>query len=148
MGAIGEDGVLVVEPATARRFSVSDEQFTRAVAEERTALEKRTRLYRESVPALTLEHRAVVIVDDGLATGATAEAACEVARARGAAKVIVAVPVTSVAAAIRMEQVADRFVSLVRADGPFAVGQWYEDFGPTSDREVIDDLVNARTSEP
>jgi predicted phosphoribosyltransferase len=47
-----------------------------------------------------------------------------------------------------MEQVADRFVSLVRADGPFAVGQWYEDFGPTSDREVIDDLVNARTSEP
>ena len=83
-----------------------------------------------------------MIVDDGLATGATAQAACEVARARGAAKVIVAVPVTSVAAAIRMEQVADRFVSLVRADGPFAVGQWYEDFGPTSDREVIDDLVN------
>jgi predicted phosphoribosyltransferase len=148
MGAIGEDGVLVVEPGTARRFSVSDEQFARAVAEEQTALEKRTRLYRESVPALTLEGRAVVIVDDGLATGATAEAACEVARARGAAKVIVAVPVTSVAAAIRMEQVADRFVSLVRADGPFAVGQWYEDFGPTSDREVIDDLVNARTSEP
>jgi len=147
MGAIGEDGMLEVEPATAKRFSVTDVQFERVVADERVTLENRVRLYRESVPIVSLENEAVVIVDDGLATGATAHVACTVARARGSTRVVVAVPVTSVAAAIRMERVADQFVSLVRADGPFAVGQWYEDFGQTSDQEVIDDLVNARNTE-
>ena len=147
MGAIGEDGVLEVEPATAKRFSVTDAQFERVVAGERVTLEERVRLYRKSVASISLENEAVVIVDDGLATGATAHVACTVARARGATRVVVAVPVTSVAAAIRMERVADQFVSLVRADGPFAVGQWFEDFGQTSDQEVIDDLVNARITE-
>jgi putative phosphoribosyl transferase len=147
MGAIGEDGMREVEPATAKRFSVTDVQFERVVADERVTLEERVRLYRESITAVSIENEAVVIVDDGLATGATAHVACTVARARGATRVVVAVPVTSVAAAIRMERVADQFVSLVRADGPFAVGQWYEDFGQTSDQEVIDDLVNARNTE-
>jgi len=146
MGAIGEDGVLVVEGDTVDWSGVSDEEFERVVAEERAELDRRVRLYRQGRPLINLKNRTVVIVDDGLATGATALAACEVVRARGAARVIVAAPVTSATAANRMNQVADQFVSPVSTCGPFAVGQWYEEFGQVSDQEVIDDLTNARSA--
>jgi putative phosphoribosyl transferase len=144
MGAIGEDGVLVVEHDTVEALGVSEAQFARVVADERVELERRIRLYREGESPVNLEGRVVIIVDDGLATGATARAACEVARTRGAARVIVAVPVTSVDAAKRIDRVADSVVSLVRAGGSFAVGEWYENFEQTSDEEVIFDLAEAK----
>lgn len=143
MGAIGEDGSLVVEYATVKMFGVSEPQFQLVVARERSELERRIGIYRRGRPSLILENEVVVIVDDGLATGATAHVACDVARARGATRVIVAAPVASNAAANRMDVIADQFVSLERVGGPFAVGQWYEDFVPTSDQQVIDDLNNA-----
>ena len=84
-------------------------------------------------------------MDDGLvATGATARAACVVARARGAARIIVATPVISDSAAIRLDRVADRVVALVCSGGPFAVGEFYKNFDQTSDAEVRDDLAMAR----
>jgi putative phosphoribosyl transferase len=144
MGAIGEDGILVVEHGTVEALGVSEAQFARVVADERVELERRIRLYRQGESPVNLEGRVVIIVDDGLATGATARAACEVARTRGAARVIVATPVTSVDAAKRVERVADRVVSLVRTGGPFAVGEWYENFEQTSDEEVIVDLAKAK----
>jgi putative phosphoribosyl transferase len=144
MGAIGEGGVLVVDPDTVGALGVSEEQFARAVADERTELEQRIRLYRHGESPLSLEGSDVIIVDDGLATGATARAACEVARLRGAARVIVATPVASVEAAKRLDRVADRVVSLVRAGGPFSVGEWYENFEQTSNDEVIFDLAEAK----
>ena len=144
MGAIGEDGALVVEHDTVKMSGVSDADFQLVVAAERKELRRRIRKYRRRRPPLSLENVVVVIVDDGLATGATAHAACGVARARGAARVIVAAPVASNAAATRVERVADELVTLERVGGPFAVGQWYEDFGATPDQEVIDDLVKAR----
>ena len=145
MGAISEDDVVVTEDALAHS-GVSDGEFDRVASVERTELARRVELYRGARPLTDLEDRSVVIVDDGLATGATALAACEVVRARGATWVCVAAPVTSVAAATRMERVADQFVSLTRIDGPFAVGHWYEDFSQVSDREVID-LMNESTDE-
>jgi putative phosphoribosyl transferase len=147
MGAIGEDGVVVVEHDTVESLGVSAAQFARAVADERAELERRIRLYRQGESPIDLEGKVVIIVDDGLATGATARAACEVARARGAERVIVAVPVTSVEAERRIDRVADRTVFLVRAGGPFAVGEWYENFEQTSDEEVIDDLAKARRAQ-
>jgi putative phosphoribosyl transferase len=147
MGAVGENGVFVEEVLTVDRFGVSREQLDRVVATERAELDRRIRLYREGRKAVNLEGQSVIIVDDGLATGATAEAACQVVRAHGASRVTVAVPVTSVAAAQRIESIADQLVTLVSAAGPFAVGAWYEHFGQTSDQEVIDDLVRASTAE-
>jgi putative phosphoribosyl transferase len=146
MGAISEDGVVVVEHDTVKRSGVSAEDFERVLAEERAELERRTLLYREGHPLINLRHQSVVIVDDGLATGATALAACEVVRGRGARRVIVAAPVTSAFAARRIEKVADQFVTSVTVEGPFAVGQWYEEFGQVSDQQVIDDLTNARAA--
>jgi putative phosphoribosyl transferase len=143
MGAIGENGALVVEHGTVTMAGVSEPQFQLAVARERSELERRVDIYRRGRPSLKLEDEVVVIVDDGLATGATAHVACDVARARGATRIIVAAPVTSNAAANRLDVIADQFVTLERAGGPFAVGQWFEDFDPTSDQEVIDDLTKA-----
>jgi predicted phosphoribosyltransferase len=147
MGAVGEGGVLEVERNMVRLLGVSDTQFAYAAAQERRELDRRVRLYRRGERPMSLKGEAVVIVDDGLATGSTALAACGVARARGATHVIVATPVTSVDAANRVEQAADQFVSLVRVGGPFSVGEWYADFAQTSDQEVINDLVNARHAE-
>ena len=144
MGAIGEEGVLVVERTTVRACGVSEAEFARLASAERAELERRVRTYRRGRAPMRLEMKVSVIVDDGLATGASAEAACEVVRARGTSRVIVATPVSSNAAARRMEDLADQFVTLERVGGPFAVGQWYEDFRPTSDQEVIDDLIEAQ----
>jgi len=144
MGAIGENGVFVEETVTLERFNVSPGQLAQVVAEERVELDRRIRLYRTVSDVVKVEGRSVIIVDDGLATGATAEAACQVVRSRSASRVTVAVPVTSAAGATRIESVADELVSLVSAVGPFAVGAWYEHFGQTSDQEVIDYLVRAR----
>ena len=147
MGAIGEDGVLVVEHDTVQSFGVSTERFAQVVASERAELERRIRLYRRGESPMNLEGKVVIIVDDGLATGATARAACDVARARGAVRVIVAAPVSSAEAAKRIDRVADRVVSLVRATGPFAVGEWYENFEQTSDKEVIEDIAKAKRAQ-
>jgi len=144
MGAISEDGVVVVERDVVTRSDITDDEFERVASEERTELERRVLHYRGGRPLERLDGRTVVIVDDGLATGATALAACEAVRARDAALVIVAAPVSSAAAASRMERVADQFVTLARVEGPFAVGQWYDDFSQVSDREVIDEVDRAR----
>jgi putative phosphoribosyl transferase len=147
MGAIGEDGAVVVENDTVRRLGISDAEFVRVVAEERIELDRRVRAYRQAVRPIALKDKNVVIVDDGLATGATALAACDVARARGATRVIVATPISSAGAMDRIERAAYEVVSLVRTARPFSVGQWYEHFEQTSDQEVINDLIRASRAE-
>jgi putative phosphoribosyl transferase len=136
MGAIGEGGVVVVNEELVSAMHITKAQFALIEKREQDELEHRVRRYRQDRAPVPLEGRTVVIVDDGIATGSTARAACQVARARGAARVVLAVPVAAAQAMEDLRSYVDELVSLDVADGPFAVGQFYEEFDQTLDEEV------------
>jgi predicted phosphoribosyltransferase len=116
-----------------------------AVADaERGEVARRTAKFRRAAPRRDLRGRTAVIVDDGIATGATARAAAEVARKLGAARVVVAAPVSSLEARRVLRGVADEVVALDHPDPFMAVGCWYDDFRQTTDEEVVELLVAAR----
>lgn len=144
MGAIGENGVVVVEDDVLKAARITTSDFATAAARERVELERRVRRYREGREPMDLHARTVVVVDDGIATGATIRAACRVVRDAGASRVVLAVPVASSEALRRLRGDADEVTSLISVEGSFAVGQWYEEFDQTSDEEVVSCLGLAR----
>jgi putative phosphoribosyl transferase len=143
-GAIDEDGETIVDARSVAMLGLSGIDVERA--KERVAKEIRRRMTTYGVPPLAhyLPDTAVVLVDDGLATGLTMRAALAYARRHGAREIIVAVPCAPDSAAREFERAADRFVSLVVDPEFMAVGQYYNDFSPVSDDEVIAMLTAAR----
>jgi putative phosphoribosyl transferase len=136
MGAIGEEGVCVLNPDVIRHLSITETALRRVEERERAELERRAERYRHGAPMTPLEGRTVIIVDDGLATGSTARAAIQVARAHGARRVVLAVPVAPQDTVDDLATVADDVVC-VASPRPFtSIGQWYRDFRQTSDEEV------------
>ncbi len=116
---------------------VTESEFIRVEEGERVELERRARRFRGDRPRTPLAGRTAIIVDDGIATGSTARAACQVARAHGAARVVLAVPVAPRAAIAGLSSVADEVVCLETPDRFMAIGQWYGDFSQTTDEEVV-----------
>ncbi|HET9171262.1 MAG TPA: phosphoribosyltransferase family protein [Actinospica sp.] len=143
LGAIGEHGVRVINDAVVRSLRLSAGEVAEVEGLEREELERRLRRYRAGRPAVPLEGRCALVVDDGVATGATARAACLIARARGAARVVLAVPVAPRNWHRRLGDAADEFVCLETPRELFAVGQCYDDFAATTDEEVRDCLRRA-----
>ena len=143
MGAVGEDGVRVLNPDVLRQAGVTETQLAEVEARERAQVEERAVRLRRGRPAIPLEGRTVVIVDDGLATGGTARAAVQVARARGADRVILAVPVAPPETVAALRRDADDVVAVETPEPFFAIGGWYSDFSPTSDQEVVELLTIA-----
>ncbi|TFV64551.1 phosphoribosyltransferase [Geodermatophilus sp. DF01-2] len=137
MGAVGEDGVVVVNDDVVRAGRVDGGTFAEVEQRERAELDRRARQLRGDRSRLPLEGRTAVVVDDGVATGATARAACAVARAHGAARVVLAVPVGSPQALREIAPVVDEVVCLESPRRFTAVGQAYGDFRPTADEEVL-----------
>jgi putative phosphoribosyl transferase len=136
MGAIGEDGVRVLDQYIIGAARVTPDQIEAVERRERAVLESRVRSFRHNRPRIDLTGRTAIIVDDGIATGATASAACRVARAMGAARVILAAPVGA-PDTVRDFADADEIVCPLTPLHFVAVGRHYLDFTQTSDEEVI-----------
>ncbi|MGW0550732.1 alpha/beta family hydrolase [Streptomyces altiplanensis] len=142
-GAIGEGGARVISDDIVRRSGLREEALVAVERAEEAELERRARRFRGDRPRLALDGRTAVVVDDGIATGATAAAACEVVRAQGAARVVLAAPVAAPDAVARLSTEADDVVCLSVPQMFRAVGEWYENFTQTSDEEVVALLAQA-----
>ncbi|HKC29420.1 MAG TPA: phosphoribosyltransferase family protein [Jatrophihabitans sp.] len=143
LGAVGEGGVTVFNERIAAHLPQRPGEFERVARGERAELERRTARFREGRAALSLIGREVVIVDDGIATGSTARAACAVARARGARRVVLATPVAPHGVEQRMSDVADEVVCVHEPSEFFSVGGFYTHFAQTPDEEVSELLRRA-----
>lgn len=142
LGAIAP-GVRVLDERMIRQLRVSPDYLEREIAEQEEEIRRRTVAYRGDRPPIDAAGKVAVVVDDGVATGGTAAAALRWARAQGASRVILAVPVAPHEAIARLSKEADEVVALATPEPFFAVGQWYESFPQTSDREVVDFLSRA-----
>ncbi len=136
MGAIASGGVRVLNREVVDLLGLSTRVIDAATEREERELQRREQLYRPGRPPLALEGKVALLVDDGVATGSTMKAAVAGVRQRGAARVVVAVPVASVEAEEELEALADEVVCLRTPDPFYAVGLWYGDFAQTSDDEV------------
>jgi putative phosphoribosyl transferase len=137
MGALGEDGVRVLNDEVIRAARVTDAELAAVEAREATEVAVRARRFRGDRPMVALSGRTVVLVDDGLATGGTARAAVAVARAHGAARIVLAVPVAPPGTAQALARVADEVIVLSQPEPFVAVGAFYADFTQTTDDEVV-----------
>lgn len=136
MGAIGENGARVLDAEVLAHSRVTESELRAVETRERAVLAARAaRLRRGRVP-IDLRGRTAVIVDDGMATGSTARAACQVARQLGASQVIMAVPVAPIETVQNFSE-ADAVVSVALPDRFIAVGAYYRDFSPTTEDEVV-----------
>lgn len=142
-GAIGEGGVRVVSEDIVRGSRLDPQDIEAVEHAEAAELARQVARFRGDRPRVPLDGRTVIVVDDGIATGATAAAACEVVRAQGAARVVLAVPVAPPDAVARLGSAADEVVCLATPHAFRAVGEWYQDFSQTPDEEVVFLLARA-----
>ncbi len=136
VGAIAEGGAKIIHRDLVRALGITTSALDAIAAQQREELERRVWTYRRGAPPAQVKDRVVILVDDGLATGATMEAAIAGVRDRRPAQIVVAVPVGSPDTCRRIATVADKVVCLLCPPGFAAVGEWYDDFGQTSNDEV------------
>jgi putative phosphoribosyl transferase len=144
MGAIGEGDARVINTDVVRYAQVSEADMRAVEQRERAELERRIKRFRGDAPPEPLAGRTAVLVDDGIATGSTARAASQVARAQGAARVVLAVPVAPPSAGTTLAGDIDELVCLETPERFLAIGEWYDDFSQTRDEEVVSLLRTAR----
>jgi predicted phosphoribosyltransferase len=137
LGAIAEGGVKIFNRELMRQLRQSEDDLAATVEREQAELERRVAAYRQEKDRPDIEGRDVVVVDDGLATGATAQAAGQVVTAMGAGRVVLAVPVGSPDTVKRLSEYFDEVVCPVTPSMFMAIGQFYRDFRQVEDDEVV-----------
>jgi putative phosphoribosyl transferase len=146
MGAIASGGIRVLNDDVLSATGIGDAQIEEVATRELATLERQETAYRGDRPALDPLGRAGILVDDGLATGATMRAAVEALRDLGAAAIVVAVPTAPAETCAALAREVDDVVCVLTPDPFMAVGLWYRDFAPVSDNEVRDLLNEAATA--
>jgi predicted phosphoribosyltransferase len=144
MGAVATGGVRVLNDEIVQGLGISEHEIDAAVARELQELARREQLYRGARPPPDVGGRTVILVDDGLATGATMRAAVEASRQQQPARTVVAVPTASPDTCEALKAEADDVICAMTPDPFFAVGHWYEDFTQTTDDEVRELLACRR----
>lgn len=144
MGAIAEDGTRVLHEELIRKLGIAPEDIEQVADKEQATLSRRAEQFRGGRPETELAGHEVILVDDGLATGATMEAAISAVRARKPTRVVVAIPVGPAGTTQHFSRWADRCICLEEPRNFRAVGLWYESFGQVSDEEVCE-LLGSRT---
>lgn len=145
IGAVAP-GIRVLDPRMVGALGVTDRYLEREIAEQEAEIERRQRAYRGGRPPQPVEGRVAIVVDDGVATGSTAVAALRWARARGAERVVLAVPVAPPQSLERLRAEADEVVVLETPQPFLAVGEWYRDFDQTTDEQVVSALARSAGS--
>jgi putative phosphoribosyl transferase len=141
MGAIASGGVCVLNDDVVQMLGIPEEVIHKVAAHEQQELERCERLYRGDRPAYDVHGRTVILVDDGIATGATMQAAVAAVRQQQSARIVIAVPTAASATCEEFAAEVDELVCILRPEHFFAVGFWYENFSQTTD-EVVRDLLN------
>jgi len=148
MGAIASGGVRVINESVVRSAGVSDAVIEAAAAVQLKELHRRELAYRGHTGTPEIKGKTVILADDGIATGATIRAAVQALRQQEPKQIIIAVPTASSDSCAMLKPMVDEFIALMMPEQFRAVGQWYEDFGQTTDDEVAQLLAKASAREP
>ena len=143
MGAIASDGIIVLNEDVVRSFHISKSVIDAVAARELRELERRERIYRGERPKLSISDSTVILIDDGLATGATMNAATAAVKTKNPTKIVIAVPTGALDTCRSFEGKVDEVICVATPEPFYAVGAWYEDFSQTTDEEVCGLLKKA-----
>lgn len=143
MGAIAWDHICFINQDIVRQLGIPENAIEHVIAKEQEELLRRNNLYRDDRPPPEIEGNTAIVVDDGLATGATMKAAVSTLRQAKAAHIVVAVPVGAPSTNYELEEIADKVVCLLTPEPFYGVGRWYADFSQVSDEEVQHLLAHA-----
>ena len=144
MGAIASGGVQVLNQEIIEALQIPESIINAVAAKEKHELERREKFYREDAPPIDVTNKTVILIDDGLATGATMRAAAEALKQQKVTYIVIAVPVAAESTCRELSHLVDEMICVLTPEPFYGVGYWYDDFSQTSDSEVIELLRKAR----